>query len=647
MSVMPEKKKKIYIIDNAQLMSDWDWGKNIDLFPHEISVGSDKKAWWKCSTCGYEWQARVANRANLGRGCPKCAQKSKKIRYRQTLLSTRDSLANVNLELSNSWHPTRNGQLTPNEVTPNSMKKVWWICANGHEWQAAINNRNQGKGCPYCAGQKVWLGFNDLATVRPDLTAEWHPSKNLPLTAELVTTHFSKKVWWRCSHGHEWQATVGNRAQGSSCPYCSGRMTIPGETDLATTNPEIAAEWHPIKNGVLLPNMFSSGAHKRVWWKCALGHEWQAAIYSRRQSGCPVCSAESKTSFPEQAIYFYLKKITEAQNRHQIQPRVEIDVYLPELKIGIEYDGIYFHKGIISDEREKRKDELLRDLGIILLRVKELDSAPITDATELTIYCIPCPNSVELNRVINLILQRINEFTNNHFTIDVDVDRDRGKIYTQYIESEKENSLLHVNPELAAQWHPHNNEGLTPNMVTANSNKKVWWLCEEGHEWQAVVASRNKGNGCPYCSGFLPIKGKTDLLTQNPKLALQWNPDRNGKLTPSMFSVNSNKRVWWKCEKGHEWKANINSRNYGTGCPYCANVKVLVGYNDLTTTNPEIIDEWHPTKNEKYVPTMYVAGSDKRVWWKCRNCGFEWEMQIKKRTKLGRGCPQCRQEKRR
>jgi hypothetical protein len=131
--------------------------------------------------------------------------------------------------------------------------------------------------------------------LNPVLASEWHPTKNGDLLPTMVSLHSGKKIWWECSLGHEWQATVANRVKGRGCPYCSNKQILQGYNDLATTNPEIASEWHPTKNETLLPTMVSSGSHKKVWWKCKSGHEWETAIYNRiAGSGCPICAKEKR-----------------------------------------------------------------------------------------------------------------------------------------------------------------------------------------------------------------------------------------------------------------------------------------------------------------------------------------------------------------
>ena len=131
--------------------------------------------------------------------------------------------------------------------------------------------------------------------------------------------------------------------------------------------------------------------------------------------------------------------------------------------------------------------------------------------------------------------------------------------------------LATLNPELAKQWHPTKNGILTPYEFTINSNKKVWWKCDKGddHEWLSSIGNRSEGNNCSICSGH-KVALSTCLATLNPELAKQWHPTKNGILTPYEFTINSNKKVWWKCDKGddHEWQTTIYHRS-STNCPFC------------------------------------------------------------------------------
>ena len=639
---MAEKKEKRYVSDNAQLMAEWDFAKNdiLGYTPQTISYGSAIKVWWECQN-GHEWEASPNHRSR-GKGCPECANIQRFITKRRNIVARRGSLANDNPELARQWHPTKNGTLTPYDISANSSERVWWQCSKDkrHEWDAPISSRNSGVGCPVCSGYRLLVGINDLATVRPELAAQWHPTKNGELRSTDIIAGTDKTVWWQCEKGHEWQARIRNRINGNNCPICIGKKVLVGYNDLATVMPSIAKEWHPTKNENLTPQDVVVYSNKNVWWQCEKGHEWQTSV-SHRSNGrrCPKCFGESKTSFPEQAIFFYFRQVTTAYNRYLLDQETEIDVYLPEYKIGIEYDGVYFHKGDTAEQRERRKQEKLDKLGITLIRVRELEG----NTSEYAIYSKPRANDVELTQTIKDIFALVSHISQIEFEPDIDIARDRHKIYEQYIQSEKEKSLAVANPVLAKEWHPTKNEALLPKFVSVHSNKKVWWQCEKGHEWEAVINSRKNGVGCPYCAGKRAIVGISDLATVNPDLAREWHPTKNERLTPLDVTAFSNRFAWWMCEKGHEWKVMICDRSNGSGCPICSGRKVLVGYNDLATVNPKLASEWHPTKNGNLKASDVTIGSDKKVWWQCKE-GHEWEAVISSR-KAGCGCPYCAGQK--
>ena len=330
------------------LAKEWHPTKNVNLHPIDVTVFSNKKVWWQCQK-GHEWEG-IVNHRSKGSGCPYCSGNK---------VSDENCLQTRNPSLAKEWHPIKNVGLTPRDVTAFSGKKAWWLCPKGHEWLAAVSNRSGGQGCPYCAGKRV-NDENCLKTLKPSLAKEWHPTKNISLTAKDITVFSSKKVWWLCSQGHEWEAPVSDRSSNHGCPYCAGKR-VSNENCLQKRNPSLAKEWHPTKNGSLTAMDVTFSSHRKVWWLCSKGHEWETTINSRSSGqGCP--------------------------------------------------------------------------------------------------YCV-------------------------------------GKKVNQ------ENCLQTRNPLLAKEWHPMKNVNLTPIDLTAGSHKKVWWLCQKGHEWEATVNSRNRGQGCPYCYG--------------------------------------------------------------------------------------------------------------------------------------------------
>ena len=197
-------------------------------------------------------------------------------------------LATTHPEMANEWHTTLNGLLLPTQVTSGSDKKVWWNGACGHVYDAPISKRSKGGNCPYCAGMRVLVGFNDAQTLHPMLQNEWHPTKNLHKTLKDFVIGSNHLAWWQCYKNHEWQCRISTRTAGKnsgSCPECNS---------LAIDNPLLASEWHPTKNGSLQPNQVSRAFSKHVWWLGSCQHDWKATVIQRNHkekgSSCPYCS---------------------------------------------------------------------------------------------------------------------------------------------------------------------------------------------------------------------------------------------------------------------------------------------------------------------------------------------------------------------
>ncbi|MCQ6274709.1 zinc-ribbon domain-containing protein [Bacillus sp. V3B] len=305
-------------------------------------------------------------------------------------------LSQKNPKLASEWHPSKNGAITPADVAAGTNNFAWWNCEKGHEWEARINSRNRGTGCPICFGR-----FQEqLTKTHPKLASEWHPNKNGNLTPADVTAGSTRKVYWKCSKcSYPWLSTITNRKHGNGCPKCAGKV-VTEENSLATINPKVLEEWH-----------------RR--WTCEKKHSWEAAPSTRKKGhGCPVCDGQIATV---------------------------------------------------------------------------------------------------------------------------------------------ETSLGTVKKELAKEWDYDRNENFTPFDILPNSNKKFWWKCSKGHSYKAAPNHRNRGEGCPYCVGKKVGKDNC-LATVNPKLAAQWHPTKNEDLTPYAITAGSSIKVWWICDKGHEWQATVYSR---------------------------------------------------------------------------------------
>ena len=305
-----------------------------------------------------------------------------------------------------------------------------------------------------------------------------------------------------------------------------------------------------------------------MWWKCEKGHEWQALISNRsRGDGCPICNSGIRTSFPEQAIFYYIKKIyPDALNRctQQLGGKRELDIFIPSKQVGIEYDGSVWHSSEKALNREVKKYEECIKQGIFLIRVKEKNGVLKEGSCDVLIRTDSNYNNETYKKLFSEL--------NNYIDIpdDIDVVRDRIHILENYRTELKNKSVGTLYPHLVLEWDTEKNGLLTPFMFTPGSGEKIWWICNMNHRWRASIVSRTKGSKCPYCSGICVIRGKNDLATLRPDIAAEWNDEKNGELKPCNLKIKSNKKVWWKCKNGHEWQAIISNRtNKNQGCPFC------------------------------------------------------------------------------
>jgi len=265
--------------------------------------------------------------------------------------------------------------LTAQDVTYGARISLWWHCLKeDHSFPATPNQMANGKyGCGYCSSHRVLPGFNDLATLNPELVStEWDFERNTINPSEItVSSHIP--VWWLCpKYRHSTYRPPNSRG---GCPYCSGNKVLVGFNDLGTVNQVLSEQWHSELNGELTPQQFTAGSHKAVWWRCSSSHEWKASIKQRATRGCKNCI--QKTSKVERSIAEKLQQAgfkTESSRRDLLDGK-EIDIYLPDHKIGVEFNGTWWH----SEERGTPRDRhyskwaTAKDKGIDLLFIEEIE----------------------------------------------------------------------------------------------------------------------------------------------------------------------------------------------------------------------------------------------------------------------------------
>ena len=406
--------------------------------------------------------------------------------------------------------------------------------------------------------------------MRPDLLKEWDYDKNKILPSQ-VGIGSVKKVWWKCKNGHSYDCGVRSRvAEGVECRYCKHQAVIVGQNDFATLYPDLLKEWDFEKNA-LSPNKIFPKTSQKIWWKCPLGHSYQKTMNHKvgRQDNCPICSREIKCSFPEQALLYYIKKYFPDAVSGSREFGFELDIFIPSIKTAIEYDGAFWHQNsrthTVKTEQIKNWECKKRKIQFIRVREPGINS-------DYSDYCkIVSREDYTTDKSLEKVIAEVLAILGIK-KLDIAVDRDRIKIYNEYILIRKNNNLAIAFPNIAKEWNYEKNGELIPEMFVANSNKKVWWKCVQGHEWQAAIAHRTSRNdGCPYCGNRRVLVGYNDLATCNPELLSEWDEERN-TIRPCEVVPGSSKMVFWICPCGHSYKKAVRERTGikgRGGCPYC------------------------------------------------------------------------------
>ena len=492
------KSKKSLAETHPELAREWHPTKNGTLTPQDVTHGKEIKVWWKCNQGeDHEWEALISNRSK-GSGCAICSG------YK---VVKSNSLITLYPELAREWHPVKNGDLTPLDVTSGSKRKIWWQCGKGsdHVWEASVNNRVKGRGCPVCSGKKV-VASNCLASTHPKLAKEWHPTRNGNLTPESVVSGSHRKVWWKCSkgHDHEWQSNISNRSKGVGCPICSRKLAVLSNC-LATTHPVIAKDWSYERNGEVTPNDILVGSNKKFWWKCnkAEDHVYKTSPNNRLAGkNCPMCAG-----------------------RQVVESNSLITKY-PEIA------------------REWHP-------------TKNLNLTPnkVSSGSQKKVWwkCDKGPDHVWNTTVANRVLGRGCPICSGQKVAN---STSLGNLYPK-IASE-------WHPTKNQDLTPYD---VTP----GSGKKIWWKCEKgEDHEWKAAVSDRTNGQGCAVCANKIVVPSNS-LATLYPDISAQWHPILNNGKTPSHYVPGSHHKAWWQCktDPSHVWKTSIESRSSGTNCPYC------------------------------------------------------------------------------
>ena len=556
--------------------------------------------------------------------------------------------------IAKGWDSSRNIGLTPNDVNAHSRQNVWWLCASDHAYQVSVTSRVRSNGCKVCQKQ-IYLdkqletklaSSQSVSQHSPKLLKEWNYIRNKGINPDKLSYGSNKKVWWKCNEGHEWEVAPKTRTKGSNCPVCGygkigsarriAAIKKAGQS-FAKAYPDLLKEWDFEKN-TLSPEEIPPKSSYRASWICKYTHKWDTTVTNRtnNHSNCPECNPQ--TSRIEIYILCEIRSIFPNTQWRRRFDGVECDIYIPEVKLGIEIDGSYWHDEKLN--KDTIKNNFFENLDIQLVRVRDI-LLPEIDGEQIS-FSKTEPLQDVTNRVIALLAG-----TNDAFQLYAGTQQKEAhfkEMIARLPAPPDGESLIDTHPAISQQWDFDQNAPLTPDLFSKGSNQKFWWKCEIGHLWEAAINNRAIGkSGCPECyllglsERMRRIRLKKTLsLVQASPAYLKWYDLNNNELPPSEIAIKSSVDIWWRCDQNHRFmKKPINMAN-NHECPTC---------NTLPVKFPEIAAQWNYNKNEDE-PAKFHSGSGAKVWWLCDK-GHEWETVIAQRTgNRKEGCPQCYNEKR-
>jgi hypothetical protein len=543
---------------NPNLAKEWHPTKNDSLTSKDITPNSNRKVWWRCSK-GHEWQSTVYKR-NIGRGCPYCAGQA---------VCEDNCLATINPVLAAEWHPTKNGDLTPNSVMPGTNKKIWWICSRKHEWKAIVNSRNQGRGCPYCHSKTSLLELRIYAEMKNLFDKVLHRERVHGVECDIYIPKFKLGIEIDGSYWHE------QKYKEDKIKY--NYLKRKGVVLIRIR--AVGLKKVSQKDIYFLKNKINFNLFRKILIRISKEASLNSIIRNRIRKYMKKGRFENSIEYqrltemlPSPLPGFSLaetNKLLAAEWHPTRNGTLTPRDYFPNSHIKVWWKCSKGHDWEASIVNRNKgcgcpycagqavcEDNCLTTINPVL--AAEWHPTKNGDLT---------PNSVVPNtkKKVWWECNRRHEWMNSV----ANRNKGRGCPYCSGKKVSEDNSLEKRYPLLAREWHPLKNGDLTPHNVAIKSNKKVWWICGRGHEWEAPIYNRTSGSGCPYCAGHIACYDNC-LQTLNPILAADWHPTKNGNLSPDDVTSFSNKKVWWTCKKRHEWEARISNRSLGAKCPFCA-----------------------------------------------------------------------------
>ncbi|MDQ0856695.1 zinc-ribbon domain-containing protein [Bacillus sp. V2I10] len=481
-----------------------------------------------------------------------------------------------------------------------------------------------------------------LASEYPELVNEWDYELNGDIKPSDVPPKGRQHVWWNCQEGHpSYKAKLASRSNGTGCPCCKG-SEVCFERSLLGKRPDLVAMWDKERNSPSTPDKVLAGSNETYYWICEKGHSFDMPIKrmtrKRRSNGCPYCrglrvnETNNLAKLYPQIAYEWVECLeNKYKTAKDVTPGSTVKV-LWRCKRGHEWKTTPKHRtsGGTGCPRCKKTMKVSKKSYTLFYYLRkhfddvEIERPLLGTRMVLDVY-IPS---------INLVIEYDGGFYHKDNKRDIKKD-------SMLLEKMPTAKLIRIRePECPPYNSPNSN---TIFYVLKNHSIEAFQMCLQmvfiDHVQKRPDINLERDNvsilelmDCLEC--------ENSFATIRPDLLIEFDYKKNGNLKPEDFKVASKEKVNWICKKGHCWSATIASRTHGgNNCPDCGNRRLHSG-NNLAAVNPELVKEWHPTKNEKG-PQDYFANSHFKVWWLCKKCGYEWPALIYNRNGKRSGCPLC------
>eukprot|EP01083_Nonionella_stella_P195024 718736_1 len=650
---------------------------------------NDKLKWQCVAHPEQEWSSSFPNVAryfeNPYRMCDKCClEKANTATLRPDLLTV--------------WHPTKN-DTSLDKLTIHDTRKFWWHCEKDHEWEIGFTDakgRKRSVVCPECKATEKHQ--NKLSTQHPEVLEWLHPTKNT-MSAESIGNQSSiskRKVWLKCPKGddHEWQTTIKKTASSPvKCGFCSGSEWSISTQSLQGVRPDLVSDLDTKRSfegkEVPTPELLDAYSEDVIFWKCAENHSYVCSVVDRVKNGqdCVQCTKSS----------FYHTHPELAAQWHPTDNKAN---GLTPLNITAHFDQPAFWSCNADFDHIWEES--------VLHRTQAFDEHGVNSSEVQCPYCVGLAPSRTNNfrSLFRGISTKWHPTLNGDLRPENVLCSDRNKYW--FLEDEKEflasPAQLTVPQSLAGPRYARARELYLPektglaaeNVDALSSSYSVWWRCAKRPEHifkkkpRIVINAVNRINAficdpCPHCveerrKAVLPPDMRS-IADAYPPLAAQFHLERNAPLTPQDYLMCSRERVWWKCPVAddHVWMCTGRHRLRGRiknpaivekqksessgaeevvakpveemdpakimqPCPFCTGYRVCES-NSIQNVSPDLLKEWHPTKNILITPSMLNAQSNISVWWQCpKYKDHEFVSSVSRRLATGRrrkDCPFC------